>query len=47
MRRAGAGRKRKLRISKSRSVTRRPKAKRPAQIAATVGRRRKRRAHGK
>jgi hypothetical protein len=38
------GRPRKLRISKGKSVKRRPKAKRPAQIAATMGRRRVRRA---
>jgi len=47
MRRAGAGRKRKLRISKSYSVKRKPRAKSPKQMSATMGRRRKRAAHGR
>lgn len=45
-RRAGAGRKRKLRLRKSR-YRKRVRARRPAQIAATLGRRRTRRVRGR
>jgi hypothetical protein len=44
MRRAGAGRRKKLRISGAR---RRPRAKSPKQMSATMGRRRKRQTHGR